>query len=53
VAGAGTGGLRGAPPPPPGSAGLERFELRVPAGAEARTLRDPDGIEVVIVPDEA
>jgi catechol 2,3-dioxygenase len=51
--GANTWMTLGGAPPPPGSAGLERFELRVPAGAEARTLRDPDGIEVVVVPDPA
>jgi catechol 2,3-dioxygenase len=51
--GANTWQSRGGPAPPPGSVGLERFELRVPTGAEARTLRDPDGMEVVVVPDEA
>ena len=51
--GANTWQSLGGSPPPPGSAGLERYELRVPAGAEARTLRDPDGIEVVVVPDES
>jgi catechol 2,3-dioxygenase len=49
--GANTWMTLGGAAPPPGSAGLERFELRVPAGVEARTLRDPDGIEVVVVPD--
>ena len=49
--GANTWMTLGATPPPPGSAGLVRFELRVPAGAEARTLHDPDGIEVAMVPD--
>jgi catechol 2,3-dioxygenase len=39
----------GAPPPPPGSAGIERYEIRVPAGVPARTLRDPDGVEVALV----
>jgi catechol 2,3-dioxygenase len=49
--GANTWMTLGGATPPPGSAGLERFELRVPADAEARTLHDPDGIDVVIVPD--
>jgi catechol 2,3-dioxygenase len=49
--GANTWQSLGAPPPPPGSAGLLRYEIRVPAGVPARNLRDPDGIEVALVPD--
>jgi len=39
----------GAPPPPAGSAGIERYEIRVPPGVPARSLRDPDGVEVALV----
>jgi catechol 2,3-dioxygenase len=36
----------GAPSPPPGSLGLEHFEIRVPDLAEPRELTDPSGIQV-------
>ena len=39
----------GAPPPPPGSRGLEDFELLLPAGREGR-LEDPSGNRVVVRP---
>ena len=39
---------RGGGPPPPGSAGLERFTIAVPDGEPAE-LRDPDGIEMRLI----
>jgi len=38
---------RGGGPPPPGSAGLERFTIESPADG-ARDLQDPDGIELAL-----
>jgi catechol 2,3-dioxygenase len=38
---------RGAGPPPPGSAGLERFTIESPADGP-RQLHDPDGIELAL-----
>ena len=39
----------GAPAPPPGSRGLEDFELLLPDGREGR-LEDPSGNRVVVRP---
>jgi catechol 2,3-dioxygenase len=41
----------GGPPPPPGSAGLERFTVASPA-EQGRTLHDPDGIELALQPSQ-
>ena len=41
----------GGGPPPPGSAGLERFIVSAP-DEEARSLRDPDGIELALRPSQ-
>jgi catechol 2,3-dioxygenase len=38
---------RGGGPPPPGSAGLERFTIQSPADG-AQELQDPDGIELAL-----
>jgi catechol 2,3-dioxygenase len=38
----------GAPPPPPGSRGLERFELRLDGGAEPRLATDPSGNRLLL-----
>lgn len=41
---------RGGGPPPPGSAGLERFTIAVPAKeAGDEPIRDPDGIEMRLI----
>ena len=41
----------GGGPPPPGSAGLERFTIASPAD-QPQTLRDPDGIELALQPSQ-
>jgi catechol 2,3-dioxygenase len=41
----------GGGPPPPGSAGLERFTIAASA-AEGRALHDPDGIELALQPSQ-
>jgi catechol 2,3-dioxygenase len=42
---------RGAPPPPPGSAGLDHFTVVVPGlETDDRELSDPDGIRIVLEP---
>jgi len=41
----------GGSPPPPGSAGLERFAF-VSAGSEERKVTDPDGIELALRPSQ-